>query len=152
MALRLGEDNARFLLLFFVMLIYILAGAALFSLLERDNEIASVASWESIVFVLMTMAKMMMIRCEQDNEIEQRKTYHSAVQQFLDSNPSVNRSDLNRLLQLHNTAATAGFVDEVRTRWDFSGSFSFVSTVVSTIGEPRVQQLRRVDGVMLEFL
>ena len=78
---------------------------------------------------------MMLIIWEQDNEIEQRKTYHSAVQQFLDSNPSVNRSDLNRLLQLHNTAATAGFVDEVRSRWDFSGSFSFVSTVVSTIGE-----------------
>jgi len=39
-ALRLGEDNARFLLLFFVMLLYILLGAGIFSLLERDNEIA----------------------------------------------------------------------------------------------------------------
>jgi len=38
-ALRLGEDNARFLLLFFVMLLYIITGAGIFSLLERDNEI-----------------------------------------------------------------------------------------------------------------
>jgi len=41
-ALGLGEDNARFLLLFFVMTIYLLVGAGLFSLLERNNEIARV--------------------------------------------------------------------------------------------------------------
>jgi len=104
-ALGLGEDNARFLLLFFVMLLYILIGAGFFSLLERDNEIA------------------------------ERKAYYLAVQRFLDSHPSVNRSDLHALLQKHIDAATAGFVDNARTRWDFSGSFHFVSTVVSTIGE-----------------
>lgn len=105
-ALGLGEDNARFLLLFFVMIIYICVGAGIFSLLERDNEIA------------------------------QRKAYQSAVEQFLDSHPSVNRSDLDNLLRLHDNAATAGFVDNSRTKWDFSGSFLFVSTVVTTIGEP----------------
>jgi len=105
-ALRLGEDNARFLLLFFVMLLYIVVGAGLFSLLERDNETA------------------------------QRKAYHSAVRRFLDTYPSINKSDLDSLLKQHNDAATAGFVDDARTRWDFSGSFHFVSTVVSTIGEP----------------
>jgi len=104
-ALGLGEDNARFLLLFFVMLLYILAGAGLFSLLEHDNE------------------KM------------QRKAYRSAVQQFLDNHPSVNKSDLDSLLEQHSEAASAGFLDDTRTRWDFSGSFYFVSTVVSTIGE-----------------
>jgi len=39
-ALGLGEDNARFLLLFLVMVVYIFVGAGIFSLLERDNEIA----------------------------------------------------------------------------------------------------------------
>jgi len=40
-ALGLGEDNARFLLLFVVMLVYIVIGATIFSLLERNNEIES---------------------------------------------------------------------------------------------------------------
>lgn len=105
MALRLGEDNARFVLLFCAMLLYILVGAGLFSLLERDNELA------------------------------QRTAYQSAIQLFLDTYPSVNKSQLDSLLKKHNQAATAGFVDNARTRWDFSGSFFFVSTVVSTIGE-----------------
>ena len=104
-ALRLGEDNARFVLLFCAMLLYILVGAGLFSLLERDNELA------------------------------QRTAYQSAIQLFLDTYPSVNKSQLDSLLKKHNQAATAGFVDNARTRWDFSGSFFFVSTVVSTIGE-----------------
>ena len=116
-ALRLGEDNARFLLLFFVMLLYILLGAGIFSLLEHDNEMA------------------------------QRKDYQSRVRRFLSTYPSVNKSDLDELLEKHNEAATAGFVDEFRTRWDFSGSFHFVSTVVSTIGKqtPAVASLGLVS-------
>jgi len=84
---------------------------------------------------------MMMIKEEEDaeavernNEVAERETYHSAVQRFLVSYPSVNRSDLDRLLARHIDAATGGFMDGTRTRWDFSGSFYFVSTVVSTIG------------------
>jgi len=74
---------------------------------------------------------------ERDNEIAQRKAYHSAVRQFFDTYPSVNKTDLDHLLEIHNDAATAGFVDDVRTRWDFPGSFHFVTTVVSTIGMSR---------------
>jgi len=37
-ALRLGEDNARFLLLFFVMLLYLLLGAGLFCVPQFTEE------------------------------------------------------------------------------------------------------------------
>ena len=105
-ALRLGEDNARFLLLFVVMVIYLLLGAGLFSLLERDREAA------------------------------ERRRYLESVRSFLDAHPSVNRSALDGLLASH---AEAGVVvhDDVITRWDFPGSFHFVSTIVTTIGEHR---------------
>jgi len=103
-ALRLGEDNARFLLLFVVMMIYLLLGAGVFSLLESSNELA------------------------------EREAYFSAVRQFLGSYPSVNRSDLDSLLARHRNA---GIPDDARIRWDFSGSFHFVSTIVTTIGEQK---------------
>ena len=70
-----------------------------------------------------------------NNEIEERKAYDTAVEQFLSSNPSVNRSHLLRLLEKHNDAATAGLIDDARARWDFSGSFHFVTTIVTTIGK-----------------
>ena len=103
--LHLKEDNARFLLLAAVMVIYMLCGAAVFQALERDNEIAK------------------------------KIVYLEYLNNFTATYPMVNRSDLQKLLTIHSQAETAGIVGDRRPRWDFSGAFYFVGTVVSTIGE-----------------
>ena len=103
--LHLHEDNARFILLFIVMVIYMLTGATVFMLLERDKE------------------------------LEDRNQYHHEYESFLDAYPCVSRTDLQSLLDYHHEAASAGILNTTRERWDFSGSFYFVGTVVSTIGK-----------------
>ena len=103
--LHLHEDNARFILLFIVMVLYMLTGATVFMMLERDQE------------------------------LEDRNAYHHEFNAFIEAYPSVNITDLNRILALHHEAASAGILNETRERWDFSGSFYFVGTVVSTIGK-----------------
>ena len=103
--LHLREDNARFILLAVVMTIYMVVGAGLFMWLERDNEIT------------------------------QRTHYYEILNEFKQNNPDVNMTSLERLLDMHVDAATSGILDDQRPRWDFAGSFYFVGTVVSTIGE-----------------
>lgn len=71
---------------------------------------------------------------EKDNETKEKEEYETHLQSFYDKYPSVNKSDLEALLKIHSEAESAGFVGNKRPRWDFSGSFYFVGTVVSTIG------------------
>jgi hypothetical protein len=104
--LHLREDNARFLLLFIVMILYMLLGATIFMFLEQDNEVAM------------------------------RQRYYHALKVFLANNPSVNVTELASLLKDHADAASTGLLMDKRSRWDFAGSFYFVGTVVSTIGKP----------------
>lgn len=72
---------------------------------------------------------------EQENEEKEKKNYNTQLQRFYDKYPTVNKSDLENLLKIHSEAESAGFVGNKRPRWDFSGSFYFVGTVVSTIGK-----------------
>ncbi|KAH3874755.1 potassium channel subfamily K member 13-like [Dreissena polymorpha] len=102
--LHLREDNARFLLLMVVMVAYMLAGAAIFMALERGNE------------------------------IKEKENYDKKIEEFYAKYPSVDRSDLDKLLKEHSQAESAGLIGNRRPRWDFAGSFYFVGTVVSTIG------------------
>lgn len=102
--LHLREDNARFILLFILMIFYTLCGAGLFMLLERDNEIA------------------------------EKDKYYRRYRKFLEDNPKVNQTDLDKLLRLHAEADRTGVLKDKRPRWDFAGAFYFVGTVVSTIG------------------
>ncbi|CAH1791768.1 unnamed protein product [Owenia fusiformis] len=111
--LHLREDNARFILLALVMVIYMLSGAALFMFLERDNE------------------------------TRERKEYYDQYKLFLSLHPNISKESFDKMLKLHADAYTAGLLEDRRQRWDFSGSFYFVGTVVSTIGfgmtTPRTQ-------------
>ena len=102
--IHLREDNARFVLLAIVMVMYMCFGATIFMLLERDKE------------------------------IEDRENYYATLKIFKEMYPEVNETDLEGLLDLHADASSAGLLEQ-RDRWDFSGSFYFVGTVVSTIGK-----------------
>lgn len=49
---------------------------------------------------------------------------------------NLSKKELNNFLRSYEQANVAGIrVDAVRPRWDFTGAFYFVGTVVSTIGE-----------------
>ncbi|XP_078458454.1 potassium channel, subfamily K, member 13-like [Lampetra planeri] len=99
-----GEDTARFALLAALILCYLLCGAAVFSALERPSELVAQERW--------------LHRLE-------NFTRHFGVP----------RADVDALLRDFELGATAGVrAAPLRPRWDFTGAFYFVGTVVSTIG------------------
>ncbi|XP_048474337.1 potassium channel subfamily K member 13-like [Rhincodon typus] len=103
-ALRLNEDNARFALLALFILLYLVCGAAVFSSIERPMELRAQRAW-SRRFANFT-------RCH-----------------------NISRLELGAFLREYEQASMAGIrVDPLRPRWDFTGAFYFVGTVVSTIG------------------
>ncbi|XP_023824853.1 potassium channel subfamily K member 13-like [Salvelinus sp. IW2-2015] len=102
--LPLNEDNARFCLLAGLILLYLLCGAAVFSALERPSELRARLLW--------------------DQQLANFTLSHR-----------VSLGALHALLRQYEEANGAGIrVDALRPRWDFSGAFYFVGTVVSTIG------------------
>ncbi|XP_051955450.1 potassium channel subfamily K member 13-like isoform X2 [Xyrauchen texanus] len=103
--LHLNEDNARFGLLAALILLYLLCGAVVFSTLEHPSELQAHKRWEE------------------------------QLANFTQQN-SINLNSLESLLKQYEEAFVAGIrVDKLRPRWDFSGAFYFVGTVVSTIGK-----------------
>uniref|UniRef100_A0A8C1HT35 Potassium channel, subfamily K, member 12 like n=1 Tax=Cyprinus carpio carpio TaxID=630221 RepID=A0A8C1HT35_CYPCA len=102
--LHLNEDNARFGLLAALILLYLLCGAVVFSALEHPSELQAHRCWDQ------------------------------QLANFTEQN-SINLKSLHVLLKQYEEAFAAGIrVDKLRPRWDFSGAFYFVATVVSTIG------------------
>nr|XP_046267263.1 potassium channel subfamily K member 13 isoform X2 [Scatophagus argus] len=100
----MNEDNARFCLLAGLILLYLLCGAAIFSALEHPFELRARRLWKQ----------------QLDNFTQRYR---------------VNLGALHTLLRQYEEANGAGIrVDTLRPRWDFSGAFYFVGTVVSTIG------------------
>ncbi|KAK9307875.1 hypothetical protein QLX08_001939 [Tetragonisca angustula] len=102
----LGEDNARFILLFGVLAVYMLAGAIIFQQLEADLEVRQTAEFWRV--------------------------YHTFQRYHLQSGP-IALQRLNELLYAYGNASSSGVINKSR-RWDFLGSFHFVGTIVSTIG------------------
>ncbi|XP_051170023.1 potassium channel subfamily K member 13-like [Leptopilina boulardi] len=103
---NIAEDNARFILLAFVLAVYMLAGAALFQTLEADLEIRQASEFWRIYNAF--------------------KRYH-----LRNSPHAIQR--LHELLYAYGNASSIGIINK-RRRWDFPGSFHFVGTIVSTIG------------------
>ncbi|XP_075388460.1 potassium channel subfamily K member 13 [Tenrec ecaudatus] len=101
---HLNEDNARFLLLAALIVLYLLGGAAVFSALELAHERQAKQRWEG--------------------RLANFSRRHN-----------LSRDELRGFLRLYEEATAAGVrVDSARPRWDFTGAFYFVGTVVSTIG------------------
>lgn len=104
-SLHVNEDNGRFVLLALLILTYLLCGAAVFSAIERPSEVRARARWNY--------------------------TLHNFSDAF-----NISVYELRSFLREYETAAAAGMrADTLRPRWDFTGAFYFVATVVSTIGK-----------------
>jgi hypothetical protein len=98
---------ARFILLGIVLLLYLLAGAIIFMLLERDEEQRLASKyWD----------------------------YYENFEQRL-GNGSIRMIDVVEFMEFYGVVRDAGVINSTRARWDFMGSFHFVSTIVSTIGK-----------------
>ncbi|NXW77857.1 KCNKD protein, partial [Hirundo rustica] len=95
---RLNADNARFLLLAVLIVLYMLCGAAL------------------------------------PTEREAKERWEERLENFTRRH-NLSRAELRHFLREYEEASVAGIrVDDIRPRWDFTGAFYFVGTVVSTIG------------------
>uniref|UniRef100_A0A8C2FIP7 Potassium channel, subfamily K, member 13b n=1 Tax=Cyprinus carpio TaxID=7962 RepID=A0A8C2FIP7_CYPCA len=104
----LNEDNARFLMLALLIIIYLLCGAAVFSALEHPKEKLAKERWAQ--------------------RIEQFTHKYNLSQDDL--------KNFLRNYEEANVAGIR--VDATRPRWDFAGAFYFVGTVVSTIGDTNI--------------
>ncbi|XP_041107314.1 potassium channel subfamily K member 12-like [Polyodon spathula] len=101
---HINEDNGRFLLLAFLITLYLVCGAAVFSAIERPKELQNQGLWN--------------------------RTLYKFSDKF-----NISLEELRYFLRDYEAAIAAGVkADSVRPRWDFSGAFYFVGTVVSTIG------------------
>ncbi|RXN09452.1 potassium channel subfamily K member 12 [Labeo rohita] len=106
-SLHINEDNGRFLLLAVLIIVYLLCGAAVFSAIERPSELRAHGRWNRTL-------------------LNFSDTFNISLQ------------DLSSFLKEYEAAIAAGVrVDALRPRWDFTGAFYFVGTVVSTIGRAK---------------
>lgn len=102
---RVREDNARFLLLAIVLIIYMFCGAALFRYLEQGAE------------------------------QRERQDHADTYKQFLRKYPNVVETELVKLLYSYGNATAKNLLQDKRPRWDIRGAFYFVLTIVTTIGK-----------------
>lgn len=77
----------------------------------------------------------MFSRIEFEKEQEERDEYNTTYYGFLKKHgDNINITELDELLKAHALASSKGLLVSKRPRWDFTGAFYFVGTVVSTIG------------------
>ncbi|KAG9347252.1 hypothetical protein JZ751_004819, partial [Albula glossodonta] len=112
-----NEDNARFLMLALLIIIYLLCGAAVFSALEHPKEKQAKERWAQ--------------------RFEHFTLKHNLSKQELE----------NFLRHYEEANVAGIRVDTTRPRWDFIGAFYFVGTVVSTIvSQQRQADCRELDS------
>ncbi|XP_062320543.1 potassium channel subfamily K member 12 isoform X2 [Osmerus eperlanus] len=119
--LHINEDNGRFLLLAVLIILYLLCGAAVFSAIERPSELRAHGRW------------------------------NRALYNFSDTF-NISLAELKSFLREYEAAIAAGIrADVLRPRWDFTGAFYFVGTVVSTIGYGMTTPVTAAGKVFLIF-
>jgi hypothetical protein len=150
--LHLTEDNARFLLLAIVLVLYMLAGAALFQYLESDAELRMTREFWRIysdfrrhyLFLLMQVANSTGshgngTNCTSCDEAVQDSSQEQQIASECIVHNEMYMNRVHQLLYAYGNATSAGIIHK-RRRWDFPGSFHFVGTIVSTIGEQYLMQ------------
>ncbi|XP_053142093.1 potassium channel subfamily K member 13 [Hemicordylus capensis] len=99
-----NEDNARFLLLAVLIILYMLCGAAVFSAIEQPTEREAQEKWQARF----------------DNFSQRYNLSPGELRDFL--------------WEYEVAYVAGVRMNDMRSRWDFPGAFYFVGTVVSTIG------------------
>ncbi|XP_014666053.1 PREDICTED: potassium channel subfamily K member 12-like [Priapulus caudatus] len=86
-----------------------------------------------VILIYMVCGALMFSWLESTTESKSGTEYNRTLSHFIALYPEVNYSDLVILLHAHGNASDQGILDR-RPRWDFSGSFYYVGTIVATIG------------------
>lgn len=126
--IRMYEENARFGLLVLIMFIYLCCGAAIFHLVEHEHELVERKKYSDRV-----------------DYFKKKYCYNSEYESATQIHPGptkpsviisgrVDCKELDELLDLRGNLSAAGLTSP-RLKWDWSGSFYFVGTIVSTIGK-----------------
>ncbi|XP_062407992.1 potassium channel subfamily K member 13 [Sardina pilchardus] len=99
-----------------------------------NTELARISLLWTLIALYMLFGAAVFSALEQPEELKARTRWDSQVAEFVRRH-QVSPGELRTLLKQYEEANSAGVrVDPRRPRWDFSGSFYFVATVVSTIG------------------
>lgn len=139
----LTEDNARFLLLAIVLLLYMLAGAVIFQYLEADAETKMARDfWRVYADFRRHYCHLLQNQQSVANSATPSATAASSANSSASAEQQHSQQDdledgmerVHQLLYAYGNATTAGIIHK-RKRWDFAGSFHFVGTIVSTIGK-----------------
>ncbi|CAI5453569.1 unnamed protein product [Caenorhabditis angaria] len=104
--LRIYEENARFVLICLILIIYLLFGASLFNWLEREHE------------------------------VEQKIEFDEKMQNYRDKfcgDKNETSCDFDAFVEFISNGASTGLLSS-RERFDYLGSLFFSATVISTIG------------------
>ncbi|EGT38489.1 hypothetical protein CAEBREN_29181 [Caenorhabditis brenneri] len=121
--LRIYEENARFVLICIILMVYLAFGAVLFHYIEWDNEV------------------------DERKAIEKRMDEYR--RSYCKSKP-LNECDFDEMVKFITEGATSGLLN-TRPRFDMLGSLFFSATVISTIGfgtsTPRTQYGRFITIV-----
>ena len=136
--LHLTEDNARFVLLAVVLVIYMLAGAALFQYLEGEGELKMAHEFWKIYSDFRRHYLLLVLQAGNNTGGSGSAANCSEASeedsQQQNSSHAIDMEKVHQLLYAYGNATSAGIIHK-RRRWDFAGSFHFVGTIVSTIGE-----------------
>jgi hypothetical protein len=103
-ALHFREENVRLVIVFVALITFMLISAAVLSNIEHPTELS------------------------------RRRTFASALQKFMDHNPTVNETELFEMMNVYAEASVSGLVGDKRPRWDFLGAFFYAWTVFATVG------------------
>lgn len=76
------------------------------------------------------------------------RVYHTFRRHHLQRSP-VALQRLDELLYAYGNASSSGIINKSR-RWDFPGSFHFVSTIVSTIGKKMYHGLFEILNISFD--
>ncbi|XP_054265380.1 potassium channel subfamily K member 13-like [Macrosteles quadrilineatus] len=103
------------------------------SVIQLSEDNARVVLLAIVLLLYMVMGALLFQQLESSTELAVAGDYAQMLAQVraaLD-NTTLDNATLDRLLDLHSTVTSGGGAGR---RWDFAGSFHFVSTIVSTIG------------------
>lgn len=132
--IRMYEENARFALLILIMFIYLCCGAALFHVIEHDHELTERRRYAERVMAFKAKYCSDVLEPGSLSSTGSNRQGTTKVGSRPGTYIGVDCDELDDLLDLRGNLSAAGLTSP-RLKWDWSGSFYFVGTVVSTIGK-----------------
>lgn len=109
---------------------------------EEDKKL--IVLW-IIYFVYMVIGAVLFSELEYENENEQIR-YFTALMSRIQKEHNLSDTVMDTLSFTHDDACSKGirFQGPFSNKWDFAGSFYFVGTVITTIGEYDVCKMKLV--------